>query len=191
MLLHFSRKADTAGPLKETLSPGTQRKLKSSDGLLMADLALEPERLNYKSSAKTRVSLHRFPPELDEKQLGTGDRQPLERLTVTSDACPSPSYSQCLVPDSTQLSLFPESLSRRFNLLLPLKHIPPPHTHTPLGLGSRLSHRSGYQELPYSAGLSTLFLPTCVLRAAILPDRITSHSENRAGTRGAQLMCVG
>lgn len=128
MLLHFSRKADTAGPLKETLSPGTQRKLKSSDGLLMADLALEPERLNYKSWGKTRVSLHRFPPELDEKQLGTGDRQPLERLTVTSDACLSPSYSQCLVPDSTQLSLFPESLSRRFNLLLPLKHIPPTPT---------------------------------------------------------------
>lgn len=172
MLLHFSRKADTAGPLKETLSPGTQRKLKSSNGLLMADLALEPERLNYKSWAKTRVSLHRFPPELDEKQLGTGDRQPLERLTVTSDACLSPSYSQCLVPDSTQLSLFPESLSRRFNLLLPLKHIPPyPH---PSGLVCRPSscHR-------------------CVLRAATLPDCITSHSENRAGTRGAQLMCVG
>lgn len=53
MLLHFSRRADTAGPLKETLSPRTQRKLKSSDGLLMADLAPEPERLNYKSSAKT------------------------------------------------------------------------------------------------------------------------------------------
>lgn len=53
MLLHFNRRADTAGPLKKTLSPRTQRKLKSSDGLLMADLALEPERLNYKSSAKT------------------------------------------------------------------------------------------------------------------------------------------
>lgn len=51
--------------------------------LLVEGLALELERLNYKSWAK-QCSLRHFPLGLDEKQLDVWTEKPVEKLTLAN-----------------------------------------------------------------------------------------------------------
>lgn len=84
----------------------------------MEELALEPERLNYKFLAK-QFSVRHFPLGLDEKQLDVCTEKPLEKLTL-GNTPPGPSHSRFLVilvsaplppPRSLSLTLSPLSSS--------------------------------------------------------------------------------
>lgn len=96
----------------------------------MEELALEPERLNYKFLAK-QFSVRHFPLGLDEKQLDVCTEKPLEKLTLVNTS-PRPSQNWFLVilvsaPLSPPHSLFPWHSTPyhplKHNCLLSLWHL--------------------------------------------------------------------